>query len=76
MSLIQVELARAQTERAQAKDERAHAALDGVIFALKWAIEDSANEPPAQAAARMRSEPDTEVFRAAPAKPKAPAKKR
>lgn len=56
IQLFKAELARANALRAEARDERAKAALEGVILALRWAIEDGPNAEPAEAAARLRVE--------------------
>lgn len=57
MQLLRTELDNANRLRAEATDSRAQAALDGVIFALQWAIEDGANAAPADRASRLRVEP-------------------
>jgi hypothetical protein len=55
MQKLRMELERAQGLRAEASDACAKAGLDGVISALKWAIDDG--NSPAEAASRFRSDP-------------------
>lgn len=55
MQLLRAELERARALREEAKDPKAMSALDGVILALSWAIDDLS--PPSQLAAAMKTDP-------------------
>jgi hypothetical protein len=57
MQQLRNELERAKAARDGAIDLRAKAALDGVILALEWAIEDGGRAPPSDIAAGFRAEP-------------------
>jgi hypothetical protein len=57
MQQLRTELERARVTRDGASDVRARAALDGVILALEWAIEDEGRAPPSDIAAGFQVAP-------------------
>jgi hypothetical protein len=57
MQMLRTELDRARAARSDATDRRAQDALDGVILALDWAIEDACTNPPSGVAAAYRTRP-------------------